>query len=314
MSCFKCYNGGGGKMKTQRLIGILSILLQKDRVTAPELAARFEVSRRTIQRDLEALSLAGIPIATRQGKHGGISIMDGYRLDRTALTSAEMQAILSGLRSLDSVSGTARYRQLMEKLSAGTADLISADESVLIDLASWYQSSLPEKFDTIQQAIHRRLLLQFTYCSPGGETERLVEPYFLVFQWSSWYLWAYCTTRADYRLFKLNRMTSLTLQAQGFVKRNVPLPDLRPERMFRHPVQIKVRFSPACKWRLQEEYGADALQVQEDGSLLFERAYGDRDTLFSWLLSFGWHAQLLEPESLRQELQEELERMCQIYR
>ena len=109
-------------MKMERLIGILSILLQREQVTAPELAEQFEVSRRTIQRDIEALCRAGIPITTAQGAGGGISIMEGYRVDRTVLTAPEMQAILAGLRSLDSVSGTRRYAQLMEKLSAGNRD------------------------------------------------------------------------------------------------------------------------------------------------------------------------------------------------
>ena len=107
-------------MKMDRLIGILSILLQREQVTAPELVEQFEVSRRTIQRDIEALCRAGIPITTARGAGGGISIMEGYRVDRTVLTAPEMQAILAGLRSLDSVSGTRRYAQLMEKLSAGS--------------------------------------------------------------------------------------------------------------------------------------------------------------------------------------------------
>ena len=106
-------------MKIDRLIGILSILLQKDQVTAPELARTFEVSRRTISRDIDTLCQAGIPLRTSQGKNGGISIMAGYRIDRALLTSGDMQAILAGLRSLDSVSGTRRYAQLMEKMQAG---------------------------------------------------------------------------------------------------------------------------------------------------------------------------------------------------
>ena len=104
-------------MKIDRLIGILSILLQQEKVTAPYLAEKFEVSRRTINRDIEALCQAGIPLVTTQGSGGGISIMDGYRIDRTLLTSSDMQAILAGLRSLDSVAGSSRYQQLMEKLS-----------------------------------------------------------------------------------------------------------------------------------------------------------------------------------------------------
>lgn len=121
-------------MKIDRLIGILSILLQKKIITAPELAEHFEVSRRTIGRDIEALCKAGIPIRTMQGTGGGISIMDGYRMDRTLLTSRDMQMILAGLRSLDSVSGSRYYGQLMEKIQAGSSELISGRDSILIDL------------------------------------------------------------------------------------------------------------------------------------------------------------------------------------
>ena len=123
-------------MKIDRLIGILSILLQKEMTTAPELAEHFEVSRRTINRDIEALCAAGIPIRTTQGAGGGISIMNGYRIDRTVLTSRDMQMILAGLRSLHSVSGSRYYGQLMEKLQAGSSELVSGRDSMLIDLSS----------------------------------------------------------------------------------------------------------------------------------------------------------------------------------
>ena len=140
-------------MKIDRLIGILSLLLQRDSVSAPELAERFEVSRRTINRDVEALCQAGIPIVTRQGAGGGISIMEGFRVDRTVLSAADMQAILAGLKSLDSVSDTRRYAQLMEKLSAGASDVISPGPAFLIDLSSWYKDSLAPKIQLIHSAI-----------------------------------------------------------------------------------------------------------------------------------------------------------------
>ncbi len=155
-------------MKMERLIGILSILLQREKVTAPELARQFEVSRRTIQRDIESLDRAGIPISTVQGPGGGISIMEGYRVDRTVLTAPEMQAILAGLRSLDSVSGTRRYAQLMEKLSAGTGGLVPGDAHMLIDLSSWYKTSLPPKIECIQEAMEQHRTIQFTYFPPRG--------------------------------------------------------------------------------------------------------------------------------------------------
>lgn len=186
-------------MKMERLIGILSILLQRERVTAPELAEQFEVSRRTIQRDIESLCRAGIPITTAQGTGGGISIMEGYRVDWTVLTAPEMQAILAGLRSLDSVSGTRRYAQLMEKLSAGTGALVPGGAHMLIDLSSWYKTSLPPKIELIQSAIEQHRAIRFTYFSPKGESVRTVEPCYLVFHWSAWYVWGWCRSREDFR-------------------------------------------------------------------------------------------------------------------
>ena len=198
-------------MKLDRLIGILSLLLQREKVTAPELAERFEVSRRTIQRDLEALSKAGIPLVTTQGAGGGISIMEGYRVNRTVLTAPEMQAILAGLRSLDSVSGTRRYDQLMEKLSAGSHTLAPGNAHVLIDLASWYKDSLAPKMEVLRGAMDDHRVVCFSYFAPGRESQRTVEPYYLVFHWSAWYLWGWCRSREDFRLFKLVRMTELSV-------------------------------------------------------------------------------------------------------
>lgn len=168
-------------MKIDRQIGILSMLLQKDTVTAPYLAEKFEVSRRTINRDIEDLCKAGIPIVTKQGVNGGISIMENYRLDKTLFTRGEMQDILAGLRSLDSVNGTNRYGQLMEKLSVGSSDFMVGNQTVLIDLSSWYKDSLAPKIELIRTSIDKCRKLEFVYYSPKGESARCIEPYYLIF-------------------------------------------------------------------------------------------------------------------------------------
>ena len=285
-------------MKMERLIGILSILLQRDKVTAPELAEQFEVSRRTIQRDIESLCQAGIPIATAQGTGGGISILEGYRVDRTVLTTPEMQAILAGLRSLDSVSGTRRYAQLMEKLSAGSG---GRDSHILIDLSSWYKTSLSPKIEAIHSAIRQHQTIRFTYFSPRETAVRTIEPYDLVFQWSSWYVWGWCQTRQDFRLFKLNRMTDLAL-GEPFTPRPAPVPELSAERIFPAKYQVTVLFDPACRWRLVEEYGPDSFTAQPDGRLRFTWGFPDADSIISWVLTFGEGAELTGPEELRQRL------------
>ncbi len=177
-------------MKIDRLIGILSILLQKDKVTAAELSDKFEVSRRTIIRDIDDICKAGIPIVTTQGKGGGISIMEGYKIDRVLLSNEDIMAIFTGLKSLDSVSDNPHYRQLM-------------------DLAAWDKSAVSGKIELIKSAIKNNNIISFKYYAPNGESTRIVEPYHLIFQWSNWYVWGYCTARQDYRLFKLTRLFKL---------------------------------------------------------------------------------------------------------
>ena len=300
-------------MKLDRLVGILSVLLQKEQVTAPQLAERFEVSVRTILRDLDALSRAGIPIVTRQGSGGGVSILEGYKLDRTVLTGREMQDILTGLRSLDSVNGTNRYQCLMEKLSAGSPQLMAGSTSVLIDLSEWDKKGLTVKIERIRSAIDAGQELRFRYYGPKGESERTAEPYYLLFRWSSWYLWGWCTQRQDWRLFKLDRMGELAETGRVFEKCAAPYPDLSNERVFPGGIPVRVRFAPDCKWRLVEEFGPESFTEEPNGTLLFEWDYTDADNLMSWLLTFGPKAELLEPASLRERLKHELEEMLRRY-
>lgn len=300
-------------MKTDRLIGILSILLQRKTVTAPYLAELFEVSRRTINRDIEDLCLAGIPIVTRQGAGGGISIMENYKIDRTLLTNGEMQDVLAGLRSLDSVNGTNQYKQLMEKLSAGSSDFLVGNQSVLIDLSSWYKDSLAPKIQLLRSAIAARREVSFFYFSPSGESQRTIEPYYLLFRWASWYVWGWCKNREDFRLFKLNRMEQLHMTETVFAVRPVPPPDLRDERIFPGNIRVKALFEPACKWRLVEEFGTGCYEERPDGKLLFQADYTDKENLLTWLLSFRDRALLLEPKELRDELRSALKKTLEQY-
>ena len=300
-------------MKIDRLIGILSILLQKDIVTAPYLAEQFEVSRRTINRDIENLCKAGIPIATKQGVNGGISIMDNYKLEHTLLTNTEMEDILAGLRSLDSINGTNRYGQLMEKLAAGTSDFMKGNQSILIDLSSWYKESLAPKIELLRNAIDHCKEVGFRYYAPHGESERRIKPYYLIFRWSSWYVWGWCHAREEFRLFKLNRIDDLVLSGIVFTKASVPLPDLSTERIFPGGVRVKALFDPRCKWRLVEEFGPHCFEEQKNGTLLFQTDYTDKENLITWILTFQEQAELLEPVEIRNEIQQIIEKMKERY-
>ena len=300
-------------MKLDRLIGILAILLQRDKTTAPILAEKFEVSRRTINRDIDALCRAGIPIVTKRGADGGISILDGYKIDSTLLTSSDMQAILAGLRSLDSVSGTKRYVQLMDKLSAGSSEFVPGSDNILIDLSSWHRESLTPKIECILGAIENRRTVSFEYTAPKGEGRRKIEPYYLLFRWSSWYIWGWCELREDFRLFKLTRMTELKTE-EVYETRPVPLPDLSEERIFPRKYKVRALFEPDCKWRLAEEFGTDSFEEREDGRLMFSYDFfSDAENIVSWILTFGDKAELMQPQELRNVMRKTSEKISAKY-
>lgn len=299
-------------MKIDRLIGILTVLLQNDHVSAPCLAEKFEVSRRTINRDIEDLCKAGIPVVTRQGANGGISIMENYKIDKTLLTNADMQAILTGLKSLDSVSGTKRYQCLMEKFASAEYETVS-DKHMMIDLSGWNSPAISEKIELLKMAAEDCMEVTFTYVSPCGESERSVQPYQIIFQWSSWYLWAFCTARQDYRMFKLTRMTGLRYTGSVFEKRE-NFEFVRQDRWkISDRIHAVVRFDQSAKWKVIDDFGADRICDKENGDILIDDTWPDRQSLFHHILSFGEQAEILEPEELRSGFLEFVEKIVKIY-
>ena len=300
-------------MKIDRLIGILSVLLQKEKTTAPELAARFEVSRRTINRDIEDLCMAGIPIQTSRGVDGGISIMEGFSMDRTLLTSKDMKMIMAGLRSLDSVSGSNYYGQLMEKIKPGSSDIITGTDSVLIDLSSWNKEAIAPRVSLIQDAIEERRRISFDYYAPSGETHRQMEPYYLIFKWSSWYVYGFCLMRKDFRMFKLNRMSGIKCSEEKFSLQEVPAPDLSVYKLYPPKIAIKALVAPDMKWRLIEEFGPGCFTEREDGRLLFSGVYSDMESLLTWALSFGDQMEVLKPVEIKNKLLRIADNMKNMY-
>ena len=286
-------------MKIERLIGILSILLQQDKITASELAEKFEVSVRTILRDVDEIARAGIPIVTSQGQGGGISIMDGYKIDRTLLSSAEMTAIFAGLKSLDSVSGTNRYRQLMDKLSV--SDTVNADNHIIIDLSMWDKNAVAEKIELIKSAIEQNRIITYKYYSPQRIEQRSIEPYRLIFQWSSWYVWGFCTKRQDYRMFKLTRMTGLKCTDEIFVKREIPEYSCDKLRHTRGEITAEVKFDKSVKWRIIDEFGRENFNEDAEGNIILNFTWADKQSLFYYILGFRECAEIISPAEYREE-------------
>ncbi len=300
-------------MKIDRLIGIITILLQNDKTTAPELARRFEVSRRTINRDIEDICKAGIPVVTTQGSGGGLSIADGYKIDKALFTKDELQAIFAGLRGVDSVSNGSALASLLDKLS-DKGQRVIAEDIIIIDLASHYQDSLTQKIEMIKKAIRTKHILSFRYYYKKGEAERRIEPYRLIFKWSSWYLSGFCLDRQAYRLFKLNRLWDLQMDEETFSEREIPEEALSfGDYPAEDKIHLKAIFEESEKYRLIEEYGTDSYSVCGDKKLLFERGFASYENMREWIFSFGDKVSVLEPEELRDDRRRQAENILKTY-
>lgn len=300
-------------MKIDRLIGIITILLQNDKITAPELAERFEVSRRTINRDIEDICKAGIPVVTTQGYGGGLSIEDGYKFDKSLFTKEELQTVLAGLRGMDSVSKSSTLVRLLDKFS-DKGQRVVANDIIIIDLASHYQTSLTQKIEIMKKAIWTKHILSFQYYYEKGEAKRRIEPYRLIFKWSSWYVFGFCLDRQAYRLFKLNRLWNLQIEDDTFSEREISEKELLfGDYLAEGNFHLKAVFAKSEKHRLIEEYGIDSYSVCQDESLLFERDFASYENMREWIFSFGDKVSVLAPKELHDDRKNQAEniiKMC----
>lgn len=301
-------------MKIDRLIGILCILLQKEKVTASELSEKFEVSRRTIVRDIEDINKAGIPIVTEQGRGGGISVMENYKLDRALLSSDDMKTILAGLRGLDSISATNRYKQIMDKFSVEHETLLKGDGQVVIDLSAWDKSKVSEKIELIRCTMENQEKLSFAYFSKNGESTRQIEPYLLVFQWGAWYVWGYCETRKEYRLFKLTRIYELKRINEKREERDIPEYICNKHFQEKEEIQAVVKFDASVKWRIVDEFGIELPRFQEDGSVWVDITWSNAESFFQYLLTYGDKAEIISPEEYRMGFGDYLKKISEKYK
>ena len=300
-------------MKLDRMLGILTVLLQNDRVTAPELAEKFEVSRRTIGRDIDALCMAGIPIVTHQGVGGGISIAEGFKLDKSVLTADELSGIIAALKGIGSVSEQSFIKRTLDKLYAHSDAVVSMREPVVIDLASHYKEQLTDKIELIKRAILEARLIEFDYFYDKGESHRRIEPYFVIFQWSSWYVFGFCFERQDWRMFKLLRLWNLELYDEHYTPREIP-PNKRDfNALLTNRAKLVALFDFSEKYKLMEYYGQDCYTETDEG-LRLEIGFTNREYLRDWLLGFGGKVKVLEPEYLADDLKAAAENILLRYK
>lgn len=287
-------------MKVDRLIGIITVLQRKGKATIPYLAEKFEVSRRTVSRDIEDLCRAGIPIATTQGSGGGVEIMKGFCLDTTVFTREELQSMLAGINALDSVNAGTKGKVLESKLYSDE-NTVSLSENLIIDLASFHKDSLSEKINLLRQAADEGHIVKFRYFYNKGEEDKEVEPYLIIFKWSSWYLFGYCPQRKDFRMYKLNRLWELAVTEKRFEKRKVPKEKTDFGQFPGDKFAVKALYEPSEKYRLIEEYGPYSFQSEEDGRLCCELGFTDCKSALVWFMSFGDKVEILSPDSFKEE-------------
>jgi len=300
-------------MKLDRLMGILTTLLQNSSVTAPQLARKFEVTRRTIGRDIDALCMAGIPVITKQGGSGGISLAEGYKLDKSVLNLEELQTLLAAIKGIRTVSGSTQAERMLDKLTKNSAAVVSLRECMIIDLSSNYKSSLSDKIASLKQAILASRLIAFDYYSEKGQSRRRVEPYCITFQWSAWYVFGYCLDRKDFRIFKLNRLLELEVLNETYTPREIPPGMMDFAERFPDNDQISVLFHPSVRYQLIDTYGPDCFTEQADGYLYFESGYTNRSYMVNWILGFGDKAKVISPKDMAEEIYGIAKKMCNAY-
>lgn len=297
-------------MQINRLFEMIYLLLDKKNITAKDLAERFEVSTRTIYRDIEILSGGGIPIYMRKGKGGGISLLPEFVLNKTLLTRAEKENILSSLQALKMVS-LEETDTALEKLSGLFG--VTNTNWIEVDFSDWINKNEETNlFQTIKEAIIGKRVLQFTYASGRGEsTNRTIEPLKLCFKGSAWYLYGYCRLRNDVRFFKLRRIKDLNVTKEQFL-REVETEIFSPKKVFAEEcINLKMIISSEMAYRVYDEF--ETYEIQEDRSYLVECFYPKGLDMLSYILTFGRHCQVLEPVEMKNQIKVELEKALQHY-
>lgn len=293
----------------QRLFGILHLLLLRGRMTAAELAAHFEVSPRTIRRDIDALCACGVPLYAERGRGGGVRLVEGYVLNRALLSRQEQIDLLAALQSLPA----ARYPldgAVLDKLGA----LFGGRGAPWIDVDFSDWSDLHRGlFLDLRRAILEQRVVAFTYYNSRGETRaRTAEPLQLRFKGRAWYLMAFCRAAQDFRLFKLSRMEDVQLLEERF-SRGLPQAEEAPSRPAFDAPETVLRIEASCAYRALDEFEPWQRQRQADGGFLVRVRYPVDDWLVGYILSFGPEAEVLEPPCLREAVREALEKTARRY-
>ena len=297
-------------MKANRLFEIIYLLLDKEKVTAKELAEHFEVSTRTVYRDIEDISAGGIPIYMSKGKNGGISLLPGYVLDRTVLSEEEKTDILSALQSLNALDKSS-VEETLSKLSSFFGDNIQGYYE--IDLNDW-GNSIKEQFEKSKQAILSKKLLSFEYLSSlNKRSKRIVEPYKLWFKEKNWYLKAYCLNKNAMRIFRFSRMREVEILEEKFEPRTLNLINNNEYQTPCRATEVVMKVDSDMEYRVLDEFFDKDVVQNKDGSFTVRMNYVEDAWLYGYILSFGSSAKVLSPPELQNTIQKILQKMTDNY-
>ncbi|MEK8129035.1 YafY family protein [Paenibacillus filicis] len=310
-------------MKIDRLLAMTVLLLNRQRVSAKELAERFEVSTKTIYRDMDTLSQSGIPVLAHQGTSGGFEIMEEYTIARQFLTLSEIEAIVAAVKGINTVMNDQVFATLLDKVKAqlSKADRVATGQprtGIVFDFNPWGQGAgASDKANKLRQAIESHSLVSFQYTNMNGaESERVIEPAVLILKGYIWYVHAYCTMRGEFRVFRLSRMKNLQVLDQPFIRRQVPSleayawdpqwsQDIKEEMVF--------TFSPRVGYRVGDAFPPELLTYRDDGSIQLHGRFPADEWLYGMLLSYGEHVHVEQPEHVAAEVVSRAQKIVERY-
>ena len=298
-------------MQINRLFEIIYILLHRKKVSAAELAVQLGVSRRTICRDIDALSVAGIPIYTEKGKGGGIRLLPDFVLSKSILSEHEQNEILFALHSLSSLKKDNTV-QVLQKMSAIFNK--TAQNWIEVDFSDWHCKN--EFFNILKTAILERRIVEFDYYNSKGDKHfRRVEPLQLWFKSKSWYIKAFCLIRQDIRVYKLSRIKNLVITDENFNRRDLAaaMDTVMPSKNKKQMTMLKLRIEPELAFRVYDDFDESEVEKQANGSFLVTVPNIEGNWVLGLLLSYGKFIEVLEPESVRRVLKEEAENILKKY-
>lgn len=309
-------------MKLDRLVSIIMILLDTDRISAQQLADRFEVSPRTIYRDIDTINMAGIPVLSTPGVGGGLQIMQRYKADRKVFSPADLSTILMGLTSLSTIihgddlaNALAKVQNFIPANQAKSIQLTA--NQIHIDLTPWLGNTTTQPYlKTIQTAIQQNRLLSFEYIDRhANPTTRTAEPYQLILKGAQWYWQAYCCTRQAYRLFRLSRTLNLHMQQETFTPRHYPKPQLDyPPTKKPTQTTIKLRIHTSIMDRLLDLCPYTHFTPDGQEHYLVDFPFIESDYHYQTLLSFADKCECLAPPKIRSELKRRIQATATLYK